>query len=182
MKNIAVLGTVAFACVTSAALAGPNDTYPKWLTADDVHAFSFKIDGKVEVFDMQAALNKRYGVKANCAEFSVIHDGVTFCFANKENKAEFELQTKSQDGPQVVQFGARCTGALASGSYKVLCDPRTAYMYKGNLYCWGSMRGRETFAYEFDVTEKLINLAKAQTMIQVGTEFGKIVPNKARTN
>lgn len=163
------------------ANAGPGETYPKWMTADGIHAFSFKEkNGPVVVYDMQEALNKRYGVVASCKDFSVRHENATFCFVSRESKAAFEANLRNEDGPNLVQFGGRCAGALSRGKYTVLGNPTTAYVYEGKLYVWGRKIGRDNFIALIKA-KKDIYLAKAELMFQVGVEFGKIVPNPGPT-
>jgi YHS domain-containing protein len=73
------------------------------------------------------------------------YNGVTYFFASKANKADFDREPKTFE----PQYGGFCANSMSKGK-KVASDPNEFFIYKGKLYVCSSPKAKSEFTNDAD--------------------------------
>lgn len=91
--------------------------------------FVTKDNVAINGYDVVAYFTQNEAVEGN-SKFSSKYNGVTFQFANENDKKTFEANPEKY----LPQYGGYCAFAMAAKNAKVPADPKTFKLYNGKLY------------------------------------------------
>jgi hypothetical protein len=166
---------VTLACVFLSAPAMATDKHPG-IVANKGIAFSLEDEkGVVVAYDSVAAFEHTI-IVADCEHYSVLFEGVKWCFVNAANQQKLTNQMSAKDGSMYIpMFGGRCTQGVSNGKG----DPRTAVLVRFSsrkqderLFLNGSYAVRTAFLGN---TSKVISEARQNW--RTAEWLGMIVPN-----
>lgn len=103
-----------------------------------------KINAMLRGYDPVAYFKQGKAVRGK-RSLSSTYNGVTYFFASKANKADFDRNPKKFE----PQYGGFCASSMAKGK-KVASDPNQFSIYKGKLYVCSSPAAKSEFTKDAD--------------------------------
>jgi YHS domain-containing protein len=134
--------------------------------------FSRMESGQVIAYDPVAAYNHQI-IEADCSAHNVDYRGVTWCFANGENRQLFQSAANDGQNNYIPFGGGHCSLGLAFGNLTARGDPRTAIRIGNQLVLNGNLDVRTRFLQD---SER--NMDMATLRFDMAVKDGSLSPNE----
>jgi YHS domain-containing protein len=155
-----------------AGQAGAADPVADRIINNEGIGFSRLESGQIIAYDTVAAYNHQI-VEADCSAHSVQYRGVTWCFANDENRQIFQTAANEDQSNYIPFDGGHCSLGLAFGNLTARGDPRTAVRIGNQLVLNGNFDVRARFLQD---SER--NMDMASLRFDMAVRDGSLRPNE----
>lgn len=150
--------------------AAAQETHPVIINNDGI-AFSRKDGEQTLAYDPVAAFDQHTIAVADCSQFKVELQGLSWCFASAENAQAFTAATTAEGENHYIPFGGgHCALGLAFNNLAARGDPRTAVRVGDKLVLNGNFDVRARFLTDTDT-----NMAQASANFATAISEGKLV-------
>jgi hypothetical protein len=158
--------TLLFASLHAVA----QETHPIIINNDGI-GFSRKDGERTVSYDPVAAFDQHTISVADCSQFKVELQGLSWCFANAENAQAFSAATTAEGENHYIPFGGgHCALGLAFNNLAARGDPRTAIRIGDKLVLNGNFDVRARFLTDTDA-----NMTQANSNFQTAISDGRLV-------
>ncbi len=172
MTKISILLTSLTSVTLLAASlhATAQETQPVFINNDGI-GFSRKNGDLTVPYDPVAAYDQHTIAVADCSQFRIELNGLSWCFSSAENAQAFSSATTSAGDNHYLPFGGgHCALGLVFNNLAARGDPRTAVRIGDHLVLNGNFDVRARFLTDTDT-----NMTQAATNFQTAINEGNLV-------